>query len=138
MLGPAHLVFVAHQAGRPEQIHAQLVDPLVDLREHELGDGALWARVAGLAVLRGPQVGQAQDLRLGPEPQEPVALGWDAVDNFVAPDTYRFGDGAATSSGGAGTATDAGAFVHQGRHRHPPALADVADPIGIGDAYVGQ
>ena len=54
------------------------------------------------------------------------------------PDAHRLGDRAGAGAGHADPAADRRALVRQRRHRHPPALADVTDPVGVGDAHVGE
>ena len=41
-------------------------------------------------------------------------------------------------AGGPRAAADGGALVHQRGHGHPPALADVADAVGVGHPHLGQ
>ena len=53
-------------------VDAQLVDPLVGLGEGDLAGRPLGARGAHLAVLGGPDVGQAVDLGLDPQLHQPV------------------------------------------------------------------
>ena len=47
-------------------------------------------------------------------------------------------DDAALASGDLPDPAEHDALVHQGRDRHGPALADVADALGVGDAGVGE
>src|ERR1700733_708309 len=96
-LGPSHGVVVADQCIRPEQIHTELVDALVDLGEHELGDGALRSRGAGLAVLARPDVGQAESLGLDPRPGEAVTGDRVVTGAVCVPDAEGLGDRSRTS-----------------------------------------
>ena len=139
VLGAAHRVVVADQAVGAEQVDAQLVDALVDLGEHQLGDRALGPGVAGLAVLAGADVGEPQDLGLDPQLGQPVAVDRVLVACLLLPDAHRLGDGAASPGRAAPPPPPmVRALVHQGGHRHPPALADVADAVGVGDPHVGE
>ena len=136
-LGPAHPVVEADHGVRAQQVDAQLVDGHVDLGELELGDRPLGPGVAGPPVLPGPDVGEPQDLGLDPQPHQPVALGGAAVATSSV--QIRTASAMAPTPGaGAAPAADGGALVGQRRHRHPPALAGVADAVGVGDAHVGD
>ncbi len=63
---------------------------------------------------------------------------WLVAGLFV-PDAQGLGDGARSPGRlAASAAADAGALVHQRGHRHAPALADIADAVGVGDADLGH
>ena len=136
-VGPPHGVVVADEGVGTEEIGAELEDALVDLGEHQLGDRALGPGVTGLAVLGRPHVGQPEDLRLDPEAHQAVPLDRAPRAAPVLEEPHRLGDRPRATRRGR-RAADGGALVGQGGHGHPPALADLPDPVGVGYPDLGQ
>ena len=92
-----------------------------------------------LPVLPGPDVGEAQRLGLDPQLHEAVAGGRVSCrrplrSRCARPRRWRPSPGAAAAA----AAADGGALVHQRGHRDPPALADVADAVGVGHPDLGH
>ncbi len=89
-----------------------------------------------VAEARGTLGGQP--LGLGPQPQlcQPVPQHRRLQIRPRGPQRNGVGDGARPSSAAAGA--ERAALVHQRRHRHPPAVADRAEPVRVGDAGVGH
>ena len=136
--GPAHLVAVVEHAFRPQQVDAEVVDPLVELGVGQLGGGALrpgraragrWLRPGGWsgAAPRPPPTAASSRSRV-------TASRW--LSGRLLPQVDGGGDrpAAAWHDGPA----DGDPLVHQGDDGAPPAIADVAQTLGVGNAHVGE
>ena len=71
-LRPDHLVGAVEHAVGSHQVDAELVDVLVDLGPASLPIEPSGPGNADLAVLRGPDVGEAADLAADPQPHQLV------------------------------------------------------------------
>src|SRR4029077_5708668 len=90
---------------------------------------------ADLAVAGGADVREPGALGGGPQLHEPVALDGVAVAALLV-QLDGLGDGASAARRGSPTESDA--FVHERGHRDAPPVTDVAEPLGVGDADVGE
>ena len=90
-----------------------------------------------LADLRRADVGEPVDLGLDPEPGELVTVGAAHRRPCVLlVHVAHERDQARTLR--VHLAADRHPLVHERRERHVPALADVAEPLAVGDAHVGE
>ncbi len=119
-----------------EEVHAPLVDLLVELGADQLADRALGTRAADTSRRPRPLGGQTLRLRAQPQLGEPVAQHGGAPLRARRPQCGGVGDRARTAP--AAAAAERGALVHQRGHRDGPAVADLAEPVFVRDAGVGE
>src|SRR5579875_2818342 len=112
-LASAHRVVVADGAVDAEQVDAQLVDPHVDLGEHELRDRALGTRVPSPPVVSRTAVREAQHLGFDPDPHEPVPCDRVRVRALLLEDPDGLRDGTRATLGSAAAPADRAPLVHQ-------------------------
>jgi hypothetical protein len=128
--------------GRTEQRQRQLGQPLVGLGPVQLGQRPLGAGHAGLHQLgQRAVVGVAQPLQVDPQLCHPVTHqrvvgGAAAARVGLTGQADQLVEGH-LQAGGEGEA-ERPTFMQQGRHRHPPALPDLADEVLAGHADVGE
>ena len=129
-------VAVIQKSFRPKEIHAELVDVLVQFGADQLADRALRARASD--ACRGARALGRQPLRLRPQPQlsQPVAQHRRLQVRARRPQRDRLRDGARAAA--AAAPAERRALVHQRGHRDAPAVADVSEPVLVRDAGVGE
>ena len=106
--------------------------------KRSLSDRALGAGVARLGGRAGPQVREPQGLGVDPQLHQLVAEHRVLVGALAPRGARPRRWGRCPAGRVPPPAADGGALVHQRGHRHPPAVAHVADAVGVGDADVGQ
>ena len=135
-VGAALRVAAVQKSFWPKEIHAPLIDVLIQLGADQLADRTLRARTADGGG--GARAFRREALRLRAQPQlrEPVPQHRRVTLGARRPQRGGIGDGARAAPTAA--TTERGAFVHQRRHRHVPAVAHLTEAVLVRDARVGE
>ena len=135
-LRPPQRPVVVDQPAGPGEFQVERGQLLVEPGEDDLRRGALRPRRPRRELLPQPRPGQPGHLGVRPQPDQPVVQARRACLRVLPPGGRGQADHAALPR--QRPAADGDPLVHQRGLRDPPAFADAADPVGLGDRGVGE